>query len=100
MLGQYDRAMSDCTEALKLLPNDAATLDSVGFVELKRGKYSAAITNYDAAIKFAPNMASPWYCRGIAKLRNGDIGGNQDITEAKKILPSVADIYARKGLAP
>ena len=38
-LGQWEEALSDCNEALRLAPNDANTLGDRGLVELKLEQY-------------------------------------------------------------
>ena len=98
--GDNDRAIRDYDEAIRLgstmavIPDLAAAL---AFVFNDRGKAynikgdnSRAIQDYDEAIKLYPSSAAAFYNRGIAKRASGDIsGGDDDITRAKQIDPTV-----------
>ena len=88
----------DCNESLRLRPNDAHTLDSRGFVELKLGQFDKAITDYNAALALAPKSAYSLYGRGLAKLKKGEVNGHQDIDSAKSVQFDVADKFKTYGL--
>jgi Restriction endonuclease/Tetratricopeptide repeat len=47
VLGRLEEALADCNEALRLAPDDPATLDSRGFTYLKLGRFEQAIADYD-----------------------------------------------------
>jgi tetratricopeptide (TPR) repeat protein len=97
---QLEAALADCNEALRLKPNDSATLDSRGFTYLKLKLNSAAISDYDAALKITPDRAASLFGRGVARHRTGDrAGGDADIAAAKKIQNNIADDFAKWGVA-
>jgi hypothetical protein len=85
-----DEALTDCDQALKLKPRDAATLDSRAFVLYQQGKYQDALTGYDAALVADPKQAASLFMRGHAKGKLGDAAGmDADIAAAKAIKPDV-----------
>ena len=98
MLGVLKPALADCSQALRLTPRNAATLDSRGFIYLKMSQFDAAVSDYDAALRFNPKRAFPLYGRGLARLKNGDTAGESDMAAAKALQPDIAEEYARYGL--
>jgi tetratricopeptide (TPR) repeat protein len=93
-----EEALADCNEALRLKPDNAFTLDSRGLVYLKLGQFDRAIVDYDAALKLDPKLAGSNYGRGLAKLRQGDSRGKEDITAARSMQADIADEFVRYGL--
>lgn len=88
--GKLDEALGDCQLALKITPNDPATLDSTGFVYLQKQQNELAIHYYTLALKAAPQMASSLYGRGLAEQRLGDPKkAEADIALAKKYDPDI-----------
>jgi len=100
---ELDLALADCNESLRLLSGDSNTLDSRGFVHLRRGEFEAAIKDYDAAIKSAEpgSESASLYGRGLARLRMGQTAnGRADINAATAQDSKVAAEFAGYGLAP
>jgi tetratricopeptide (TPR) repeat protein len=84
VIGKLD--VKDCKESLRLRPNFAPTLNSLGFVYLKQGKLDDAIATYNTALQINPKSAYSLYGRGMAKLKKGDAAaGNADIAASKTI---------------
>ena len=98
MVGILRQALADCNEALRLMPNNVATLDSRGFVFLKLTQFDAAVSDYDAALRVNPKRAFALYGRGLARLKNADASGEADIAEAKVLQADIAEEYARYGV--
>ena len=99
VLGELERALADCNEALRLEPNVALTFQSRGFTYLRMGQWDLAFDDYSSALRLEPNLASSLYGRGLAALKNGDATrGNADIAAAKAIKAKIADEFARYGL--
>jgi tetratricopeptide (TPR) repeat protein len=98
VVGMLKPALADCNEALRIMPNNAGTFDSRAFVFLKMTHFDAAVSDYDAALRIDPNLAFALYGRGVAKLKNEDRSGEQDITAAKALQADIAEEYARYGL--
>jgi tetratricopeptide (TPR) repeat protein len=101
-----DQAVSDCSKALALPPqNDAVftanQLNSRGFAYFRQKKYTEAITDYDRSLELAPQSASSYYVRGVARIALGDqSAGDSDILRARQIDPNVAARYAGFGVEP
>jgi tetratricopeptide (TPR) repeat protein len=96
-----DQALADCNRSLRLRPKAAATLDSRGLVQLRRGALAEAIADYDAALAIQPKIAISLYARGVAKQRKGDsTGGDADIAAAVAIKPEVAKTFSDFGIGP
>jgi tetratricopeptide (TPR) repeat protein len=66
-----DSALADCNAALKLRPDAAAYLDSLGMTLLRLGRYDEAISAYDKAIA-AGTGAISLMGRSIAHARKGE----------------------------
>jgi tetratricopeptide (TPR) repeat protein len=93
--------VTDCTEALRIAPNDANIMDSRGFAYLRLDRLDDALADYDEALSRKPNLAKSLYGRGLAKLKKGDaVGGEADITAAKAIQAGIVEEFARYGVTP
>jgi membrane associated rhomboid family serine protease len=94
-------AVTDCTEALRIAPNDANIMDSRAFAYLRLNQLDDAVADYDEALKLNPKQAGSLYGRGLAKLKKGDAaGGEADIAAAKAIHADIAEQFARYGVTP
>jgi tetratricopeptide (TPR) repeat protein len=80
------------------MPNNAATLDSRGFIYLKMTQFDAAVSDFDAALQVDPKLAFALYGRGLAKLKNEDAAGETDIAAAKALQADIAQEYLRYGI--
>ncbi len=103
--GDLALALKDCNAALKRAKKGSAfyaqVADSRGLVWLRMGEYPKSIADYDASIAIAPKIAWSWYGRGIDKLRqNQSAAGAADLAQAKSLLPTIADKFARYGITP
>src|SRR6266700_6026475 len=65
--GEYDRAIADYNQAIKLNAKFAAAYNNRGVAYDKKGEYDRAILDYDQAIKFRPS-AEGYFNRGNAQL--------------------------------
>jgi tetratricopeptide (TPR) repeat protein len=92
-------ALADCNDALRLKPNDPASLDSRALTYLKLGRLDDAIADTNAVLGREPKTATSLLVRGLAKRRKGDIAsGNADIAAAKELQPGVDAEFARYGV--
>ncbi len=55
--GDYDRAISDYTEIIRLDPNDAEAYFFRGLVYDNKGDHERAIADYESALRIDPNNA-------------------------------------------
>ncbi len=90
--------MKDCTQSLRLRPNFAATLDTLGFVYLKLGRFDQAIATYNAALKIELKSVYSLYGRGIAELKTGNTAAGQADIAASKAIKDVAAEMAGYGV--
>ena len=96
-----DKAEADCKRALKLVPNQVQTLDSLGWVELRLGRFDKSIRAFDDALHERPQLASSLYGRGIAEARLGKAAAGQaDISAARALVPGIEDEMRPWGINP
>jgi len=72
-LKEYEKEIADCTEIIRLKPNDAFAYFFRGLAYRNLKEYEKAIANYNQAIRFDPNYANSYYNRGLAYLNQGNI---------------------------
>jgi tetratricopeptide (TPR) repeat protein len=88
---QLQQALADCSESLRLRPDE--------FAYLKLDRPGDAIVDFSAALAINPRFASSLYGRGLAKLKRGDrTGADADIAAAKAIKAGIAEELARYGI--
>ena len=63
--GNYDQAITDYTQAIKLKPDDTEAYYNRGNAYDSKGNHDQAITDYTQAIKLKPDLAEAYYNRGI-----------------------------------
>jgi tetratricopeptide (TPR) repeat protein len=96
-----DKALADCTAALKLKPHTSEILDSRGLACLRLGDLDGAIADYDEAIRLQPKSAWSLYGRGVARLKKGlKAEGEADIAAATTLAPRLPDEARRHGVTP
>ncbi|MBA3028450.1 MAG: tetratricopeptide repeat protein [Desulfobacteraceae bacterium] len=84
--GQYDQAIDDYTEVLKLRPNELSTYLSRGNVWLAKGQTDKAIEDFSKAIDANPKYASAYVCRGKLWCKNGEIDkAHNDFSKATEL---------------
>ena len=96
MVNQFQEAMADCGESLRLRPGEAGALSACGLVHAKLKELDLALADYDAALRVDPKNAFCLYGRGMAKQLMGDkAGADADIAAAKQIYPDIAGDFQR-----
>ncbi|EGD59576.1 TPR repeat-containing protein [Novosphingobium nitrogenifigens DSM 19370] len=94
-----DRALDDCTAAIRKSRGEPGYLDSRTLVHLRRKDYAAAITDADAALALRPDMANTLFLRALAKFKAGqENGGKDDLAAARKLSPEIDTHYSAYGL--
>ena len=71
--GEYDRAIQDYSQAIKLNAKFAAAYNNRGVVYDRKGEYDRAIADYDQAIRIDPGYANAFNARGFALREKGDL---------------------------
>jgi tetratricopeptide (TPR) repeat protein len=93
--GDYDKAIAECTEAIRLDPkNDLPHLNR-GSAYVLKGEHDKAIADFNQAIRLDPKNDAPYSNRAAAHAAKGSyseaIKGYQ---EAMQVNPKKADTYA------
>src|SRR6478752_21635 len=61
--GDYDRAVQDFDQSIKLNPTNPKPFNNIGVAYLKKGEYDLAIKNHDEAIRLNPNYVKAFVNR-------------------------------------
>ena len=72
MLGDYEGALVDYTEAIRLESTDASAYSNRGNCLHKLGEYDGAIDDFTEVIRLEPNNAYGFYGRGLAYEKLGN----------------------------
>ncbi len=97
---EYDRAIQDYNEAIRLSPNYAYTYRNRGLAYNNKGDYDRAIQDFNDVIRLNPTYASAYYCRGNAYIGKEDFDrAIQDFNEAIRLNPTYASAYDGRGNA-
>jgi len=83
----YDRAIADYSEAIRLDRNYAFAFNNRGLAYATKGDYDRAIPDYNEAIRLNAKFATAFCNRGKAKLKINDTSGNEDIAKARQLDP-------------
>jgi TPR repeat protein len=89
-----DRAISDISKAIGMVPDIANFYYRRGAAYFKKGSYSEAKKDCDYALKLVPDYAGALYCRGMVKKATGDsAGGAADIAAAEAKRENLAGTF-------
>jgi tetratricopeptide (TPR) repeat protein len=92
-------AFADCDAALALDSGNATIVEYRGFALYRLGRYQEALSDYNAALAARSGNPDALFVRGIIKKKLGDIvGGDSDITEAKRDNSDIEQIYLDYGV--
>ena len=65
-LGQYESALADCNESIRLNFDDAWPYTNRGFAKIKLGQPESALTDCNEAIRRNPDLVEAYHTRGEA----------------------------------
>lgn len=96
---EYDLALADFNESIRLNPTEARTFVSRGGVYLARQEYKRAITDFDEGIRLDPEYAFAYFQRGFAyhALEEPD-KAYDDYTQAIRLDPKYITSYLNRGI--
>jgi tetratricopeptide (TPR) repeat protein len=99
--GQYDRAILDHTESIRLRPSYAEAYSDRGNARLAKGHYAQAVQDYSEAIKLRPNWPSYYNNRCFAYAVLGQTDeALADCDNAIKLAPKrTATLFDSRGYA-
>lgn len=97
---EYDKAIQDYDEAIRLDPKAAGPFIRRGEAWRFKEEFDKAIQDCDEAIRLDPKDAGAFFCRGRAWGAKMNIDhAIQDYDEAIRLDPNDADFYHSRGLA-
>ncbi len=92
--GDYEGAIADATEAVRLKPDYAAAYRRRAGARVRSGDYDGAIADANEAIRLKPDYADAYFNRGSARDKKGDFDGAiADYTEAMHLNPDDPYVY-------
>ena len=98
--GQWDKAIADFSEAIRLKPDFATAFNSRGNSYYGKGHFDRAIENYDKAIELSPDLAEAFTNRGNVYRKKGQYDrAIEDYDKAIDLKPVDGQIFANRGLA-
>jgi tetratricopeptide (TPR) repeat protein len=96
----YDKAITNFTEAIRLDPEKKETYSIRGWAYYWKKEYDQAITDFSELIRLDPNQADTYYSRGESYFLKEDFDrAIVDYTKAIKLDPNRADTYFSRGWA-
>jgi tetratricopeptide (TPR) repeat protein len=96
--GDYQGAIIDCTEAIRLKPDYAEAYMRRGTVYSTLEKYADALHDFNKSISFKSDYAYAYNNRGVTKYKTGDkTGAFADYSVAIHLQPDYATAYYNRG---
>jgi tetratricopeptide (TPR) repeat protein len=97
---EYDQAIADYIEALRLNPSNAFAYLGRGTAYVEKGDYDLAIADLNQAISLGPNLVNAYNNRGTAYSGKGDYDrAIADYNQAISLDPNYAIPYVGRGIA-
>jgi tetratricopeptide (TPR) repeat protein len=98
--GQWDRAIADYSEAIRLKSDVAQVFNNRGNAYYYKGQWDRAIEDYDDAIRLQPDLAEAFGNRGNVYRKKGLFDrAIEEYDQAIHIHPENAQVFADRGLA-
>ena len=92
--GDYDKALQELDEAIRLNPKLAAAHYNRGQIYFRRGDYGQAVRDFTDTISLAPDYTFAYYSRGVANEKGGDIKeAILDYSHTIRLKPGYAPAY-------
>ena len=97
-LGDWDGAMADYNQAIRLDPNYSAAYDNRGNVKRQQGDLNAAMADINQAIRLNPKNGLAYFNRAGVKEKKGDWDGAiADFNRAISLKPNYSAAYRERG---
>src|SRR5262252_5904386 len=97
---EYDHAVQDYDQSIKLNPNYVQAFNNRGVAYLKKGDYDRAMEDFDESIKLNPNYANAFANRAQTYLNMGQWDSAiNDYNEALRFNPKLASSLYGRGVA-
>ena len=97
--GDFDYAIENFTNAIKLKPNNANAYNNRGVCFYKQGNYELALNDYNLAIELYPNFYEVYFNRGFCFYIQGNYElALNDYNLAIDLYPNFYEVYFNRGL--
>ena len=97
-LGDWDGAMADYNEAIRLDPNYSAAYDNRGNAKRQKGDLNGAMADINQAIRLNPKNAIAYFNRARVKEKKGDLDGAiADFNQAISLKANYSAAYRDRG---
>jgi tetratricopeptide (TPR) repeat protein len=98
--GEYDKAIQDYDEAIRLEPNRGDAFNNRGDAWDAKQEYDKAIRDFDEAIRLDPNDDDAFLNRSIARHAKGEYDkAIQDFNQAIRLNPELAVVLSAVDVA-
>lgn len=95
---QYDQALNDLNEAIRLGPREPEFRSSRGIFYLAKHEYDAALKDFNDAIRLAPDDSMYWANAGTARAKKGEWDkAVRAFDQALSLDPTNANAYNSRG---
>lgn len=99
-LEQYDRAIADFNQVLKIDPKDVDAFIERAYAYARKGQFDQAMADYNRAIRVKPDEVDSYHQRAAVFAAKGDFtAAIDDYTQQIKLDPKEADAYLSRGIA-
>jgi tetratricopeptide (TPR) repeat protein len=96
--GEYDRAIADFDEAIRLDPKGPLPHDGRGNAWASKGEYDRAVADFDEAIRLDPKNPLHRNNRGVAWKQKGEFDrAIAEFSDAIRLAPKWAALYSNRG---
>jgi tetratricopeptide (TPR) repeat protein len=97
---QFDLALQDCDEAVRISPNQAWVLTNRGLARFETRAFDEAIADFTEAIRLEPRDAKLYFDRGLAWGHKGDHDrAIADFNQVLRLDPGKATAYYSRAIA-
>jgi lipoprotein NlpI len=98
--GDFDHAIQDTDQAIRLNANEPSFYYTRGLAHKKKGDFDRAIRDFNEAIRLNPNFERAYYDRGNAYIDKEEYDrAIQDFDDAIRLNPKNANNYNNRGVA-
>ena len=98
--GDYDKAIQEYNEAIRLKPDDAESYYGRGYAWNEKHEYDKAIADCSEAIRFKPDFANAYVGRGIAwEQKHQYDKAIKDYDQAIRLKPDFVESYLHRAYA-
>ncbi|MGE0433520.1 MAG: tetratricopeptide repeat protein [Planctomycetota bacterium] len=99
-LGEFELALRDIEEALRLEPGNVAWVGTRGNIRLASGDYPGALADLDRTIADDPSSSRNWYNRGTLHQQMGNHAlAERDLSECLRLNPNDSEAWLNRGAA-